>query len=71
MSRLPGGIFVGVVTLLCGLVFAQYERGKRDQTHSAELIPANSEYDEFVPANRQQVSPQEKTQVAIEERTKS
>jgi hypothetical protein len=36
MSRLPGGLFVGVVTLLCGLGFAQLERVSRDRSVSTQ-----------------------------------
>lgn len=72
MSRLPGGVFVGAVTLLCGLVFAQFERGKHDVKSSSDSGPAAATASDGVQQAEQRQNPRERQQhVAADDRTKS
>jgi hypothetical protein len=71
MSRLPGGVFVGVVTLMCGLMFTQLEDGTQEKALSVESIPANSLTEEIAPPASKKVQVEIQQQVASDERSKS
>jgi hypothetical protein len=71
MSRLPGGVFVGVVTLMCGLMFTQLEDGTQEKALSVESIPANSLPEELKPTESKEMQVEMQQQVASDERSKS
>lgn len=76
MSRLPGGLFVGVVTLVCGLGFAQMERSGQDDYSATNLRTAPSpteskEQQETSPESGETPSVVTPPQIAADERAKS
>jgi hypothetical protein len=66
MSRLPGGVFVGVVTLMCGLGLAQFEGATKNHATIQELIPIGSTNDLAQESNQAIVPNDAKSRIASE-----
>ena len=71
MSRLPGGIFVGVVTLLCGLGFAQFEFAPHTGMPEELPVTAKSKLEKPVQKDQPKVPDEQDQKLAAEVRAKS
>ena len=71
MSRLPGGVFVGVVTLLAGLGFAQFELATRGTDPVEEPLSAKTDIENQERKENKKIPVEPPQKIASDERAKS
>jgi hypothetical protein len=66
MSRLPGGVFVGAVTLLCGVIFTQFEGVTKDRSTLKDSASVTADDDDSELLNRVKHPVRTQSNVALE-----